>query len=160
MTDCPLCSQPGGELIWQNSQLRVVRVVDSFAQDHPAFTRVIWQAHVKEMTDLCPAEREQLMAVVWVVEQVQREVLQPTKVNVASFGNVVPHLHWHIIPRYEGDAHWPNPVWAAPNDKPLSGLSFVSEAKQKPSESLTKNDISPILGQYWQELRLRLTALG
>jgi diadenosine tetraphosphate (Ap4A) HIT family hydrolase len=38
--------------------------------------------------------------------------MQPLKVNVASLGNVVPHLHWHIIPRYADDAHFPAPVWA------------------------------------------------
>jgi diadenosine tetraphosphate (Ap4A) HIT family hydrolase len=31
---------------------------------------------------------------------------------VASLGNVVPHLHWHVIPRYADDAHFPAPVWA------------------------------------------------
>ena len=38
--------------------------------------------------------------------------MAPLKVNVASLGNVVPHLHWHIIPRYADDAHFPAPVWA------------------------------------------------
>ena len=38
--------------------------------------------------------------------------MQPLKVNVASLGNVVPHLHWHVIPRYADDAHFPAPVWA------------------------------------------------
>jgi hypothetical protein len=42
-----------------------------------------------------------------------REVMQPLKVNVASLGNVVPHLHWHIIPRFEWDSHFPAPFWAA-----------------------------------------------
>jgi diadenosine tetraphosphate (Ap4A) HIT family hydrolase len=41
-----------------------------------------------------------------------REVMQPDKVNLASLGNVVPHLHWHVIPRYTDDAHFPAPVWA------------------------------------------------
>jgi diadenosine tetraphosphate (Ap4A) HIT family hydrolase len=41
-----------------------------------------------------------------------RDVMQPLKVNVASLGNVVPHLHWHVIPRYADDAHVPAPVWA------------------------------------------------
>ena len=36
---------------------------------------------------------------------------KPDKVNIASFGNMVPHLHWHIIPRFEVDRHYPNPIW-------------------------------------------------
>jgi diadenosine tetraphosphate (Ap4A) HIT family hydrolase len=38
-------------------------------------------------------------------------VLHPDKINLASFGNVVPHLHWHVIPRFEDDAHFPAPIW-------------------------------------------------
>jgi diadenosine tetraphosphate (Ap4A) HIT family hydrolase len=34
--------------------------------------------------------------------------------NVESLGNVVPHLHWHIVPRYVNDARWGMPVWTTP----------------------------------------------
>jgi diadenosine tetraphosphate (Ap4A) HIT family hydrolase len=53
-----------------------------------------------------------LMDVLWQVEIVIREVMQPDKINLASFGNMVPHLHWHVIPRYADDAHFPHLVWA------------------------------------------------
>ena len=106
---CELCEQVGGELIWQNEQLRVIRVDDPL---FVGFTRVIWQEHAAEMTDLTPEQRSQLMRVVCLVEQVQRDVLKPTKVNLASLGNMVAHVHWHVIPRYADDACFPNPVWA------------------------------------------------
>jgi len=41
-------------------------------------------------------------------------VTQPDHVNVESLGNVVPHLHWHIIPRYIGDPRWGMPIWTTP----------------------------------------------
>jgi diadenosine tetraphosphate (Ap4A) HIT family hydrolase len=50
---------------------------------------------------------------VFAVEQVLRELLQPEKINLASLGNQVPHLHWHVIPRFGDDAHFPDPIWAA-----------------------------------------------
>ena len=53
------------------------------------------------------------MAVVVAVELALREQVQPSKINLAALGNMVPHLHWHIIPRYADDAHFPAPVWAA-----------------------------------------------
>jgi diadenosine tetraphosphate (Ap4A) HIT family hydrolase len=52
-----------------------------------------------------------LMRVVFAAEAALREVMQPDKVNLASLGNVVPHLHWHVIPRFADDPHFPNPVW-------------------------------------------------
>jgi diadenosine tetraphosphate (Ap4A) HIT family hydrolase len=56
------------------------------------------------------------MRAVVEVERVMRERLTPApeKINVASLGNVVPHLHWHVIARYVWDTHWPKPVWAEP----------------------------------------------
>jgi diadenosine tetraphosphate (Ap4A) HIT family hydrolase len=75
---------------------------------------------VREMTDLFSAERAILIAAVWQVEEAVREVMQPHKINVASLGNMVAHLHWHVIPRYEDDAHFPNPIWAETKRTPIS----------------------------------------
>ena len=41
-----------------------------------------------------------------------RRVLRPAKINLASLGNVVPHLHWHVIARFADDACFPAPIWA------------------------------------------------
>ena len=108
---CELCTQPGGEVLFQNAKLRVVLVDDN---THPGFCRVIWNAHVKEMTDLAPADRSELMMTVCKIESSIREAMQPEKVNLASLGNMVPHLHWHIIPRFIDDAQFPAPIWAEP----------------------------------------------
>lgn len=106
--DCPLCRDIGGHLVLQARQWRLIRAEDA---NFPAFYRLIWQAHVAEFTDLSPADRQACMAAVCVVEEVLRSALQPTKINVASLGNVVPHLHWHVIARFDWDSHFPNPVW-------------------------------------------------
>ena len=52
------------------------------------------------------------MDAVTEIERVLRSLLAPTKVNLASLGNVVPHLHWHVIARFDGDSHFPAPIWA------------------------------------------------
>jgi diadenosine tetraphosphate (Ap4A) HIT family hydrolase len=72
---------------------------------------VIWNAHVAEMTDLDTPQRAHLMGLVFTVETIVREELRPDKVNLASLGNVVPHLHWHIVPRFRDDPHFPEPIW-------------------------------------------------
>ncbi|MYN20361.1 HIT domain-containing protein [Rugamonas sp. FT107W] len=106
---CKLLAAPGAALVWGDHQLSVVAVDEA---EYPGFTRVVWNAHVKEMTDLSPAERGRVMEVVWAVESAQRAVMAPEKINLASFGNMTPHVHWHVIPRYRDDAHFPNPTWA------------------------------------------------
>lgn len=108
MANCELCSAAGGELIWQDSFCRVVRVDDV---DYPGFCRVILNKHVKEMTDLNSTERDRLMNVVFAVEQAVRDIIQPEKINLASLGNMTPHIHWHIIPRFKQDKTFPNPIW-------------------------------------------------
>lgn len=105
---CPLCHEDGGEPLYRDDRLRIVLVDDA---DHPGFLRVIWTAHVKEMTDLTVADRAHCMAAVYAAETTLREVLRPDKINLASFGNMVPHVHWHVIPRFTDDAHFPNAVW-------------------------------------------------
>jgi diadenosine tetraphosphate (Ap4A) HIT family hydrolase len=98
MAGCELCEQEGGIPVFRNEALRVIRAQDA---DHPAFYRVIWNAHVAEWTDLPPPDRSRIMQAVAKVEGVLRESLKPTKVNLASLGNVVPHLHWHVIARFD-----------------------------------------------------------
>lgn len=129
-SSCELCEHPGGQLVWQSDKLRVIRALDA---NHPAFYRVIWNTHVTEWTDLPPPERSHIMQSVAKVETVLRQHLNPTKINLASFGNMVPHLHWHVIARFDWDAHWPQPVWGEKQRE-------VSEPASRLAVSLAKLD--------------------
>ena len=106
-TGCVFCDGEGGEILWRDDRCRVVLTDEPFA----GFCRVIWNSHVREMTDLDTADRAHLMGVVFAVESALRARLSPAKVNVAALGNVTPHLHWHVIPRFTDDSHFPQPVW-------------------------------------------------
>jgi diadenosine tetraphosphate (Ap4A) HIT family hydrolase len=57
-------------------------------------------------------------------------VTQPDHINVESLGNVVPHLHWHIIPRYVDDPRWGMPIWTTP-------LSAMPDARLETSDRET-----------------------
>jgi diadenosine tetraphosphate (Ap4A) HIT family hydrolase len=116
-THCELCETDGGELLWQDERCRVVRIDDP---DYPGFCRVIWSSHVREMSDLSDVDREHLMRVVFVLEQALRDTLAPFKINLASLGNVTPHLHWHVIPRFRDDRHFPKPIWAPAERETIS----------------------------------------
>jgi diadenosine tetraphosphate (Ap4A) HIT family hydrolase len=108
---CPLCETPGGRLVMQAPAWRLIHAQEP---GFPAFYRVIWQQHVREFSQLARADRILVADVLAAVEEAMLQRLQPTKVNVASLGNAVPHLHWHVIARFDWDSHFPGAVWAAP----------------------------------------------
>lgn len=108
---CTLCEALGGTIVWEDARCRVVLVDEP---DFPGFCRVIWRAHVAEMTDLAAEDRAHLMNVVWRTEAALRTLMQPAKINLASLGNIVPHVHWHVIARFLDDSHFPQPIWASP----------------------------------------------
>lgn len=126
---CSLCQQSKNEILWQDDFCRVVLLGD---QDYPAYCRVELLAHVKEMTDLVPQDRARTMKVVFAVETAIREVIAPDKINLASLGNKTPHIHWHVIPRFENDKHFPNSHWGeAVRDNPATLLSAPLTEKLK-----------------------------
>jgi diadenosine tetraphosphate (Ap4A) HIT family hydrolase len=49
-------------------------------------------------------------------------VMHPDKINLASLGNMTPHLHWHVIPRFKQDKHFPQPIWGVPQREGNSTL--------------------------------------
>ena len=131
-TDCPLCQGDGGLVLFRSA---VLRVIDAQEAHYPGFTRVIINRHAQEMTDLNQHERHSLMHAVYLVEALQRRHFQPDKINVAQLGNMVPHVHWHIIPRFTDDTHFPNPIWGQPRqqapatDTPNGDLRTASERR-------------------------------
>jgi diadenosine tetraphosphate (Ap4A) HIT family hydrolase len=73
------------------------------------------------------------MVAVFAVEAALRAVLAPHKINVASLGNMVPHVHWHVIPRFADDAHFPNPIWGE------------RQRESNPSHLATRRELLPTL---------------
>lgn len=121
---CVLCSTDGGAVVYSHPKFRVVVADEPL---YPGFLRLIWTDHVREFSQLSADDRMLCMSAVVVLERFVIETFHPTKVNIASLGNVVPHLHWHVIPRFQDDAHFPAPVWSV-SDKP-SGLLCELQAQ-------------------------------
>jgi diadenosine tetraphosphate (Ap4A) HIT family hydrolase len=136
MTNCVLCKDElkpeEGQLIWRGDDCRIILVNDP---ELPGFCRVIWNQHVAEMTDLTYGEREHLMILVFAVEEAVRHVMHPDKINVAALGNMVPHIHWHVIPRYKDDTFFPDSVWSNKiNKTPAPALEArMQKAKDLPA---------------------------
>lgn len=132
---CALCQPTPHLVLWQDDFCRVVLLQDA---DYPAYCRVELLAHVKEMTDLSPSDRARTMKVVFAVETAVREVIRPDKINLASLGNKTPHMHWHVIPRFEHDKHFPNSHWG----ESLRGCSpepLNNHIQSRLAECISKN---------------------
>ena len=138
--DCPLCSADGEDVVWRDDFCRVILLDDP---GYPGFCRVILNAHVKEFSDLAATEHRRLIDVVCAVEKAVREIVRPDKINLASLGNVVPHLHWHVIPRFADDPNFPDAIWAP--------------ARRETSTRSAPGDLRARLGQL---LRTRLVPAG
>lgn len=139
---CDLCAEAGGALLWSNLACRVVLVADA---DYPGFCRVILNRHIREMTDLEPSERVRMMEVVFAVETALRGRLSPDKMNLASLGNQSPHVHWHVIPRYADDPHFPGPIWASRRREPTprpQPATLADDLRRDLAESLGPSRVS------------------
>jgi len=123
--ECPLCASEGGEVLHRASSWRLVLADES---DWPGLVRIIWNEHVAELSDLSESDSQDLMAVVRQVERVLRDTLAPDKVNVASLGNQVPHLHVHIVPRWRDDLTFPGSIWSRPETGPSDTISTSDRA--------------------------------
>lgn len=108
MSECFFCLNSGGQILYNCDAYRIILVDDS---DYPGYLRVVLNRHLKELTDLSFDENINLYQAVIKCEQILRQTLSPEKINIASFGNVTPHIHWHVIPRFSDDKHFPNPTW-------------------------------------------------
>lgn len=130
--DCELCAGPGGELLWEDAICRVVRVGGAEGAAFPGYCRVVCRQHVAEMSALSAGDAHRVIDVVLATERALRLCVQPDKINLASLGNLVPHLHWHVIPRWRDDSHFPAPIWAAPQRdaklRPAVGSARLQQA--------------------------------
>ena len=104
---CPLCTPVNENDIKSNKLFRVILV-----DEIPGFVRIILNKHIAEFSDLSMDEYFEVMKEVYRIETIIRETINPDKINVASLGNYVPHLHIHIIPRYKDDCWFPDSIWS------------------------------------------------
>ena len=72
---------------------------------------VIYNEHIDDFSDLSENERIQFTNDMIKIANAVKKVFNPDRMNYATFGNVIPHLHWHVIPRYKTDPNWGTPPW-------------------------------------------------
>ena len=110
-SDCPLCTSDGVRLVWRGAFWRLISADDA---QLPGYVRLVLNRHCTEITQISKIEREQLFTLSMVIEHQMRDVLAPDKVNHASLGNQVAHVHWHIVARFRDDPFFPSSIWSTP----------------------------------------------
>ena len=93
-------------MIYQNKNIKI-EVENS---DIP-WLKVLPQIECKEMSQLPRDIRIEIYDTLDVIERLMLEYYNPTKINIASFGNYMPIVHWHIMARFESDTHYPESMW-------------------------------------------------
>jgi diadenosine tetraphosphate (Ap4A) HIT family hydrolase len=119
MTD-PSCDACSGT--WPGSDHFIADLGLSMAYLHedqyfPGWCVVVFKSHATELFHLAPTERIQLMEEVTRFAKVIAETFDAKKMNYGLLGNQMPHIHWHLIPRLEGDPAPLEPVWRIPHDR-------------------------------------------
>lgn len=123
--NCPMCTR------WQDEpDLRIAEFEHCYVQLNrdqffPGYVLVFSKNHVTELFHLDPTDRSNLMEEVNRVAQALSRLYTPAKMNYELLGNMVPHMHWHLIPRFTSDPLWPRPIWSEPHqEKTLSAQDY------------------------------------
>ena len=64
-----------------------------------------------ELTQCDPETKTWIFRAMEIGERLMLEYFKPDKINIASFGNYVPHLHVHLMARFRDDSFFPEPMW-------------------------------------------------
>jgi diadenosine tetraphosphate (Ap4A) HIT family hydrolase len=75
------------------------------------WVKIFTKEPFKEITDMPLKQRDKLWQIYYTVEKVMRDYFNPDKINMASFANMLPRVHLHVIARFKDDDYFPNPVW-------------------------------------------------
>lgn len=73
--------------------------------------KIFTQQSAKELTECNATTQKEIFRILLLIEQSMLEFYQPEKINIASFANYLPKVHWHIMARFKNDSYWPEPVW-------------------------------------------------
>jgi diadenosine tetraphosphate (Ap4A) HIT family hydrolase len=113
---CPAC---GGR--WPASADRIAELSETLLYLHtdqyfPGWCILVLRRHATELFDLAPDERARLIEDVSDAARALKQAFDARKVNYALFGNLVPHIHWHLVPRLPGDPAPREAVFAVPHE--------------------------------------------
>lgn len=93
-------------IIYENESIKIER-----EESEIPWLKIFTQYPYKEMSEVPQEIKLEIYATLDFIEQEMLAYYKPTKINIASFGNYMPHVHWHIMARFEKDSYFPEPMW-------------------------------------------------
>jgi diadenosine tetraphosphate (Ap4A) HIT family hydrolase len=97
--------------------------------------KIFTQTPYKEMSEVPAHIRKEIYALLDLIEKEMIAYYAPQKINIASFGNYLPHVHWHIMARFKGDSYFPEPMWGTKQRESRLNLppmeKFLERLKEK-----------------------------
>lgn len=105
-----------------DADLRIIELPHSYVilnrdQYFPGYTLLFTKVHATELFHLDRTVRAALTEELSVVAEALHATFTPDKINYELLGNMVPHIHWHVVPRFSSESLWPRPVWAESHDE-------------------------------------------
>ena len=140
MSPCPMCTKWHDEPALRIAELDHTLVMLNRDQFFPGYTFVFTKEHVTELFHLDRAIRQEIMEEVTAVAEALYTLFKPAKMNYELLGNMVPHMHWHLVPRFAADPLWPRPIWSEPHGEVILGDAEYAERIAKISELVRERD--------------------
>ncbi|MEA3455432.1 MAG: HIT family protein [Campylobacterota bacterium] len=94
--------------IWENDHLKI-----EIEESEIPWLKIFTQRPYREMSEVPPEIKREIYTLLDLIEREMLSYYKPAKINIASFGNYMPHVHWHIMTRFEEDSYFPEPMWGA-----------------------------------------------
>ena len=93
-------------LVYENSLVKI-----EVEESEIPWLKIFTQKPYKEFSECSTKEKMEIWRLLDVIEKEMLDFFKPRKINIASFGNYMPHVHWHIMARFETDSYFPEPMW-------------------------------------------------
>ena len=135
-----MCSKWDTEPDLRIAELEQCYVLLNRDQFFPGYTIVVAKDHVTELFHLDRQARSEVLDEVTRVAKALYNLFKPAKMNYELLGNMVPHMHWHLVPRFAGDPLWPRPIWAEPHEEVILTPEEYAERIEAIKQGLTLTD--------------------
>jgi diadenosine tetraphosphate (Ap4A) HIT family hydrolase len=108
-------------LLYANKDIKI-----EIEESEIPWLKIFTQKPYKEMSAVPKETRDEIYYLLNIIEKEMLFYYNPKKINIASFGNYMPHVHWHIMARFEEDSYYPEPMWGTKQREAKLNLpSFV-----------------------------------